>query len=151
MTGKRFTLTYEKIGKHFSMGIVDHETKEPFDDTTYEFNQCSFKDSKDEMEDLCLLLNELHEDNQLLHKMNAEAIDFMYDNFDLNIMFTDRDLNNICNEMGWELSEKGIKIHQLEKENGQLKQQIHYLKIVCRNELDDETLKQVMGSLGDLE
>jgi hypothetical protein len=63
MTGKRFTLTYEKIGKHFTMGIVDHETKEPFDDTTYEFNQCSFNDSKDEMEDLCLLLNELHEEN----------------------------------------------------------------------------------------
>lgn len=37
------------------------------------------------------------------------------------------------------------------KEIEQLKQQIHYLKVVCRNELDDETLKQVMGSLGDLE
>ena len=69
-------------------------------------------------------LNELHEDNQLLHKMNANAIDFMYDNFDLNIMFTDRELNDICNEMGWELSEKGIKINQLEKENEQLKQQL---------------------------
>ena len=66
MTDKRFTLKYEKIGKYFSMGIVDHETKEPFDDTTYEFNQCSFNDSKDEMEDLCLLLNELHEENQEL-------------------------------------------------------------------------------------
>ena len=43
------------------------------------------------------------------------------------------------------------KIKELEKENDQLKQQIHYLKIVCRNELDDETLKQVMGSLGDYE
>ena len=72
----------------------------------------------------CNFLNELHEDNQLLHKMNAEAIDFMYDNFDLNIMFTDRELNDICNEMGWELSEKGIKINQLEKENEQLKKQL---------------------------
>jgi hypothetical protein len=65
---KRFTLTYEKLGKHFSMGIVDHETKEPFDDTIYEFHQCSFQDSKDEMEDLCLLLNELSDENKALQK-----------------------------------------------------------------------------------
>lgn len=67
-------------------------------------------------------LNELHDENQLLHKINEDAIDFMYDNFDSNIIFTDRELNDICNEMGWELSEKGIKINQLEKENEQLKQ-----------------------------
>ena len=73
-------------------------------------------------EEVIHLLNELHYENQLLHKINEDAIDFMYDNFDLNIMFTDRELNDICNEMGWELSEKGIKINQLEKENEQLKQ-----------------------------
>lgn len=66
MTAKRFTLTYEKVGKYFTMGIVDHETKEPFPDTTYEFHQCSFQDSKDEMEDLAQLLNELHEENMML-------------------------------------------------------------------------------------
>lgn len=66
MTEKRFTLTYEKIGKYFNMGIVDHETKQPFDDTSYEFHQCSFQDSKDEMEDLTQLLNALHEENQSL-------------------------------------------------------------------------------------
>ena len=70
---------------------------------------------------LSIALNELHEENQLLHKINEDAIDFMYDNFDLNIMFTDRELNDICNDMGWELSEKGIKIKQLEKENEELK------------------------------
>lgn len=43
------------------------------------------------------------------------------------------------------------KIKEVKKENEQLKQEIHYLKVVCRNELDDETLKQVMGSLGDVE
>jgi regulator of replication initiation timing len=80
MTGKRFTLTYEKIGKHFTMGIVDHETKEPFDDTTYEFNQCSFNDSKDEMEVLCLLLNELHEENeQLKHKLQQQEMEYATD------------------------------------------------------------------------
>lgn len=42
-------------------------------------------------------------------------------------------------------------LNELAEEKEQLKQQIHYLKIVCRNELDDETLKQVMGSLGDFE
>ena len=77
---------------------------------------------------ICDLLNELHEENQLLHKINEDAIDFMYDNFDLNIMFTDRELNDVCNEMGWELSEKGIKINQLEKENEQLKSDNQELK-----------------------
>ena len=86
-------------------------------------------------------LNELSEDNALLHKMNAETIDFMYDNFDLSIVFTDRDLNNICNEMGWELSEKGIKIHQLEKENEQLKQQIEH---------QEEVIVESIGKLMDL-
>ncbi len=86
-----------------------------------------FLEFEDEYKDICDeivdLLNELHEDNQLLHQMNAEAIDFMYDNFDLSIM-SDRELNNICNDMGWELSEKGIKIDQLEKENEELKKRL---------------------------
>lgn len=43
------------------------------------------------------------------------------------------------------------RIKELEEENEELKQKIHYLKIVCRNELDEETLKQVMDSLGDVE
>ena len=82
-------------------------------------------------EEVIHLLNELHEENQLLHKINEDAIDFMYDNFDLNIMFTDRELNDICNEMGLELSEKGIKINQLEKENEQLKKENEFLKKRC--------------------
>lgn len=61
---KRFTLTYEKLGGYFSMGIVDHKN----DEAIYEFHQCSFKDSKDEMEDLCLLMNELYERNEQLRK-----------------------------------------------------------------------------------
>ena len=40
--------------------------------------------------------------------------------------------------------------NELKKENEQLKQQVRYLKVVCRNELDDEILKQVMGSLGGI-
>ena len=84
-----------------------------------DINNHKFIDYGDEC---CKLLNELHDENQLIHKINEDTIDFMYDNFDSNIIFTDRELNDICNEMGWELSEKGIKINQLEKENEQLKQ-----------------------------
>ena len=92
----------------------------------------------------CKALNELHDENQLLHKINEDAIDFMYDNFDSNIIFTDRELNDICNEMGWELSEKGIKINQLEKENEQLKQ--HNTELV--NKID--FLERIIdGDVGD--
>lgn len=82
-------------------------------------------------DECCKLLNDLYDENQLLHKINEDTIDFMYDNFDLNIIFTDRELNDICNEMGWELSEKGIKINQLEKENEQLKKRNEFLKKRC--------------------
>ena len=120
---KRFTMCHEQNDINgWTMSIIDWETKEPFNYTTYEVHSNSITDTKDEMEDMCLLLNELHDENQLLHKINEDTIDFMYDNFDLNRIFTDRELNDICNEMGWELSEKGIKIKQLEKENEQLKQ-----------------------------
>ena len=102
MTGKRFTI--------IDCGILGKCLRD---------NQSDI--NTDDLVIMSEWLNELHEDNQLLHKMNAEAIDFMYDNFDMNRMFTDRDLNDICNEQGWELSEKGIKINQLEKENEQLK------------------------------
>jgi len=74
MTEERFTLIYNKIGKYFDMGIVDHETEEPFDDTTYEFHQCSFKDSKDEMEDLCLLLNNLSDENKQLKQFKSKVL-----------------------------------------------------------------------------
>ena len=44
------------------MSIVDWETKEPFNYTTYEVHSNSINDTKDEMEDLCLLLNELNDE-----------------------------------------------------------------------------------------
>ena len=46
----------------WTMSIVDWETKEPFDYTTYEVHSSSITDTKDEMEDLCLLLNELNDE-----------------------------------------------------------------------------------------
>ena len=84
-----------------------------------DLNNHKFIDYGDEC---CKLLNELHEENQLLHKMIEDAIDHKEDTFELNMLFSYKELNNICKEMSWELSEKEIKINQLEKENKQLKQ-----------------------------
>ena len=67
MNEKRFTMCQEQNDiAGWTMSIVDWETKEPFNYTTYEVHSGSITDTKDEMEDLCLLLNELHEENQEL-------------------------------------------------------------------------------------
>ena len=65
MTEKRFVLTSEKIGKHWEILITDYQTDEPFDDISYDATN-NYQDTLDNMEDLCLLLNELHEENQAL-------------------------------------------------------------------------------------
>lgn len=63
MTAKRFTMCYEQNDiKGWTMSIVDWQTKEPFNYTTYEVHSSSITDTKDEMEDLCLLLNELNDE-----------------------------------------------------------------------------------------
>ena len=60
---KRFTMCHEQNDTNgWTMSIVDWETKEPFDYTTYEVHSSSITDTKDEMEDLCLLLNELNDE-----------------------------------------------------------------------------------------
>ena len=60
---KRFTLCHEQNDINgWTMSIVDWETKEPFNYTTYEVHSSSITDTKDEMEDLCLLLNELNDE-----------------------------------------------------------------------------------------
>ncbi len=62
MTAKRFTMCHEQNDLNgWTMSIIDWETKQPFDYTQYEVHSSSMTDTKDEMEDLCLLLNELHE------------------------------------------------------------------------------------------
>ena len=64
---KRFTMCYEQNDTNgWTMSIVDWETKEPFDYTTYDVHSSSITDTEDEMEDLCLLLNELNDENQEL-------------------------------------------------------------------------------------
>ena len=60
---KRFTMCHEQNDINgWTMSIVDWETKEPFDYTTYEVHSSSIIDTRDEMEDLCLLLNELNDE-----------------------------------------------------------------------------------------
>ena len=62
MTEKRFRMCYEQNDINgWTMSIVDWQTKEPFNYTTYEVHSSSVTDTKDEMEDLCLLLNELND------------------------------------------------------------------------------------------
>lgn len=115
---ERTSKTFVKKCVYFNIGITDK-------DKLLTFNE------------VVDLLNELHDENQLLHKINEDTINFMYDNFDSNIIFTDRELNDICNEMGWELSEKGIKIKQLEKENEQLKQFKEKVFTLIEEELEE--------------
>ena len=63
MIDKRFTMCHEQNDINgWTMSIVDWETKEPFNYTTYEVHSSSITDTKDEMEDLCLLLNELNDE-----------------------------------------------------------------------------------------
>ena len=67
MSKKRFTMCFEQNDINgWTMSIVDWQTKEPFDYTTYEVHSNSITDTKDEMEDLCLLLNELSDENERL-------------------------------------------------------------------------------------
>ena len=73
---KRFTLCHEQNDMNgWTMGIVDWQTKEPFDYTTYEVHSSSITDTKDEMEDLCLLLNELNDENKQLKSTIAQLIE----------------------------------------------------------------------------
>ena len=74
MNDKRFTMCFGQNDiNDLTMGIVDWETKEPFNYTTYEVHSNSITDTKDEMEDLCLLLNELNDENKKL-KMFLKAV-----------------------------------------------------------------------------
>ena len=66
----------------WTMSIVDWQTKEPFNYTTYEVHSSSITDTKDEMEDLCLLLNELADENEELKQRNNrqyEQLGRLYD------------------------------------------------------------------------
>ena len=64
---KRFTMCFGQNDINgWTMSIVDWQTKGPFNYTTYEVHSSSITDTRDEMEDLCLLLNELNDENEKL-------------------------------------------------------------------------------------
>ena len=92
---KRFTMCHEQNDMNgWTMGIVDWETKEPFDYTTYEVHSSSITDTKDEMEDLCLLLNELSDENEQLKSTIKEVIELLSEEVDLFIdKATEYDIN----------------------------------------------------------
>ena len=74
MTEKRFTMCHEQNDINgWTMSIVDWQTKQPFDYTSYEVHSSSITSTKDEMEDLCLLLNQLHDKNQQIKQTIKEA------------------------------------------------------------------------------
>ena len=105
---KRFTMCHEQNDINgWTMSIVDWETKEPFNYTTYEVHSSSITDTRDEMEDLCLLLNELHEENERLKEYNNKLMK-------QPLLF---DVQTIPNTM--EIMEANNK---LEEENEKLKQ-----------------------------
>ena len=101
---KRFTMCHEQNDMNgWTIGIVDWQTKEPFDYTTYEVHSSSITDTKDEMEDLCLLLNELSDENKQLRKEN--------DMFSCELSVSaNKEISRNC------------RITELEEENEQLKQ-----------------------------
>lgn len=85
---KRFTMCHEQNDINgWTMSIVDWETKEPFNYTTYEVHSSSITDTRDEMEDLCLLLNELNDENEKL-KIFLKAVNEELDlaNRDYNVL-----------------------------------------------------------------
>ena len=115
MNDKRFTMCFGQNDINgWTMSIVDWQTKEPFNYTTYEVHSSSITDTKDEMEDLCLLLNELNDENKKL-KIFLKAV-----NEELDLANRDYDT--------------------LEEENEQLKQQKDKWKQQCihfKEMLDD--------------
>ena len=114
MTDKRFTMCHEQNDINgWTMSIVDWETKKPFDYTTYEVHSSSITDTKDEMEDLCLLLNELNDENGQLRKENDML------SCELSVS-ANKEISRNC------------RIAELEEENEELKQ--HNTKLI--NKID---------------
>ena len=146
MTDKRFTMCHEQNDINgWTMSIVDWETKEPFNYTTYEVHSSSITDTKDEMEDMCLLLNELNDENEKL-KIFLKAV-----NEELDLANRDCDILEEENE-------------QLKQRNNQQYEQLNRLynlieqkewrvltDIIDNLKKSDEQLQKEWGTYGDVE
>ena len=116
---KRFTMCFEQNDINgWTMSIVDWQTKEPFNYTTYEVHSSSITDTKDEMEDLCLLLNELNDENKKL-KMFLKAV-----NEELSLANRDCDILEEENK-------------QLKQHNTELINKIDFLERVIDGDVND--------------
>ena len=66
---KRFTLCEEQeYTDGWSIGITDHQTKEPFDSSSYMFHSSKKSATKEEMEDLIIVINQLADENEQLRE-----------------------------------------------------------------------------------
>ena len=121
MTDKRFTMCYGQNDINgWTMSIVDWETKAPFNYTTYEMHSSSITDTKDEMENMCLLLNELNDENKKL-KIFLKAV-----NEELDL--ANRDYNTLEEEYEQLKSTIAQLIEQNRKNNDLLLSDIRILE-----------------------
>ena len=129
----------------WTMSIVDWETKEPFNYTTYEVHSNSITDTRDEMEDLCLLLNELNDENKKL-KMFLKAV-----NEELDLANRDNDTLEEENE---QLKQRNNRQYE---QLGRLYDLIEQKKwrvltdIIDDFKKSDEQLQKEWGTYGDVE
>ena len=116
---KRFTMCHEQNDINgWTMSIVDWETKEPFNYTTYEVHSSSITDTRDEMEDLCLLLNELNDENKELHD-EYQKLKISLKAFDEELSLANRDYDTLEEEY-----------EQLKQYNTELVNKIDFLERV---------------------
>lgn len=125
---KRFTMCHEQNDINgWTMSIVDWQTKQPFDYTTYEVHSSSITSTKDEMEDLCLLLNELAEENEQL-KQDVERINDARLSYKQDWKYVSTRCE-FLEEENKDLKEYREICTELEKENEQLKKELHLIHI----------------------
>lgn len=73
MTEKRFNYTSERIGQHWSIEISDNQTKQPFDVDYIEIKD-NYSQTRDNVKFIVELLNELHEENNLLKDIIKDIV-----------------------------------------------------------------------------
>lgn len=113
MTEKRFNYTSEKIGQHWGIEISDNQTKQPFDVDYIEITD-NYSQTKDNVKFIVELLNELHEEKEILEvqiKSATNEID--------KLMSEINTLTDTCHDCCKEIRE----------ENKELKQTIESLKM----------------------
>lgn len=140
MNDKRFTMCHKQNDINgWTMGIIDWETKEPFNYTTYEVHSSSITDTRDEMEDLCLLLNELNDENEKL-KIFLKAV-----NEELDLANRDCDILEEDNEELKRQKERYKRLSEIREK--EINNRILTIKEFIDNYSDDYGIKNVLLDL----